>query len=160
MTNRFSAKNMMVTAALVLLTLAVVRGGNIAAAQEANRIEGAEQYLLKPERIAEACPMPIFPVELDPATKGRGAVVVLMSINTSGLVFEYSIRRENPKGYRFADAVNAVIGDWQYKPAYWGGKPVVYNIAETFYFENGTVRLKEKKSQASTKPTPTVEVKQ
>lgn len=158
MKNRdFRVENILGAAFLLLVILAPICGSSFALAQEPTQVEGAEQYLLRPEKLVDACPMPAYPDSLDPNMKGRGVVVVHMTLDSTGVVARQVIKTESPEGYGLADEVTKAVQQWKYKPAYWGGKPVEFNIVEVFYFENGTVRLKDKEENAHPKPEVKVE---
>jgi len=152
----FRAENLLGAAFLLLVVLASIIGSGSALAQEPTKVDGAEQYLLKPERIDDACPMPAYPDSLDPNMKGRGVVVINIELDTTGYVSRTVIRTESPEGYGLGKEVTKTVEQWKYKPAYWGGKPVDFNVVEIFYFENGTVRLKEKKPTTIPKPKPEI----
>jgi len=141
-----------------LLIVGLILSGGLAQAQNAREAEGAEVHLIKPERVDESCPMPAFPESLEQNSEARGAVIIFVTLDSSGYVIATDIKIERPEGFGFGEAVSEAIAGWEYKPAYWGGKPVEYSITETFYFENGTVRLKEKKETGKALPKPQVKV--
>ncbi|MBU1638672.1 energy transducer TonB [bacterium] len=158
MINYSKTKITLIMTCATLILISLPAGSGLASAQSPVKEEVVKQNLLKPERIAETCPMPTFPATADTNSDIRGAVLALLVVDSTGYINSINIRSEQPKGLGFGDAVKKTVRDWKYKPAYWQGNPVIYNVAETFYFEKGKVWLKEADKDAAPKKLPEVKV--